>query len=240
MTKYLLLPFCLLLLNAHAQDRSEVWFGAGVKSELVKDLMFGVQTNARVRTDGRLQTLFQEVSIKSEHIKWFRPSVDYRFIASYAKNGNTDYGNRINLNADFRHKFGDVKTGVRGRYQLFLGNALLTGTDLDPSFRIKPYVEYTIPKTRFTPEVSAEFFYNPQNGPTGDRFNRIRLGLSLGIDLPGPNTLGLTYYYGKRFNTGNPYNEHIFSLEYSYEFKKDKDKKKKSKPVSKSKSIRSL
>src|SRR4051812_22341836 len=123
MTKYFLLPLCLSLLTARAQDRSEVWFGAGVKSELVKNLVFGLQTNARVRTDGNLQTLFQEASIKSEHIKWFRPSVDYRFITSYAKNGNTEYSNRINLNADFRCKIGEVKTGVRGRYQLFLGNA---------------------------------------------------------------------------------------------------------------------
>jgi len=237
MTRFLLIPACLLLLNARAQDRSQVWFGAGIKREVARDVVMGVQTNARIRTDGALQTLFQELSIKSEHLKWFRPSVDYRFITSYDKNGNTDYSHRLNFNADFRYKIKEVKVGARGRYQMFLGNAILTGTDLDPSFRIKPYVEWTIPKTRFTPEFSTEFFYNPANGPVGDRFNRVRFGLTLGIDLPGPNTLGLTYYYGKRFNTGNPYNEHILSLEYGFEWKKAKEKKK---VQSKTKSARSL
>lgn len=239
MTNYLLFSLCLLSLKTYAQDRSELWMGTGVKSELVKNLVFGLQTNARVRTDGGLQTLFQEASIKSEHLKWFRPSVDYRFITSYEKNGNTVYSNRINLNTDFRYKVGKIKTGVRSRYQLFVGNALLTGTDLDPAFRIKPYAQYEIPKTRVTAEVSSEFFYNPQNGPTGDRFNRFRLGLSLGIDLPGPNTLGLTYYYGKRFNTGNPYNENIFSVEYAYEMKR-KNKGEKSKDPMEIKSVGSL
>lgn len=223
---------CLFVLNGYAQDRAEIWLGAGIKREIFNDLTAGFQTNARISTTGTWQTLFQEVSLKSEHIKWFRPSIDYRFIASHEDNGNTVYGNRLNFNADFRHKISDFKFGARGRYQIFLGDFVLTGTDLDPSFRIKPYVAWEIPDTRFTPEFSTEFFYNPQNGPTGDRFNRVRYGLSLNIDLPNSQELGLTYYYGRRFNTGNPYNEHLFSIEWSYEWKTDEQKAKKKKKKS--------
>jgi hypothetical protein len=40
------------------------------------------------------------------------------------------------------------------------------------------------------------------------------------VDLPGPHELGITYYYGRKFNTGNPYQEHLLSLEYTFEWKK--------------------
>lgn len=241
MRSLFLLCSCLILLKGYAQDRAEIWMGAGIKREIVNNLSAGFQTNARVNTDGVWQTLFQELSLKSEHIKWFRPSVDYRFIASYAKNGNTVYSNRLNFNADFRHKINDYKFGARARYQIFLGDYVLTGTDLDPSLRIKPYLSWTIPNTRFTPEISTEFFYNPQNGPTGDRFNRVRYGLSVGIDLPNSNELGFTYYYGRRFNTGNPYQEHLFSIEYGYEWKTNRQKeKKKNKKSSRGRTMRDL
>ncbi|MES2556986.1 MAG: DUF2490 domain-containing protein [Bacteroidota bacterium] len=218
----LLVLLCIAGSTAYAQDRSEIWLGAGIKREVLKDLIAGVQTNARIRTDGKLETLFQEVSIKSEHLKWFRPSVDYRFITSYADNGNPTYSNRFNLNADFRKKIKEVKIGFRARYQLVIGSGGSSGSDLDPALRLKPYVEYLIPNTRFTPGFSAEFFYNPVFGEFGQRFNRMRFGLGTDIDMPGPNTLSFTYYYGRKYNTGNPYSEHLISLEYGFEWKKKK------------------
>ena len=220
--RQILFVFCALSLSSYAQDRSEIWFGAGAKREVSKDLILGVQTNVRIQTSGNVQTLFQEIGIKSEHLKWFRPSIDYRFITSYAENGNTTYSNRFNFNADFRQKVKEVKLGLRMRYQVVIGGGANSGTDLDPAFRIKPYVEYAIPKTRFTPEFSTEFFYNPVYGPFGRQFNRVRFGLGTTIDLPGPHTLAVTYYYGRKFATKVPYSEHLFSLEYSFEWRKAK------------------
>lgn len=231
---------CVTALSAaHAQVRSQVWFGAGFEREILPHIVAGFQTNARISTAGPLQTLFQEASIKSEHLKWFRPSIDYRFITSYAKNGNPTYLSRLNFNADFRRKFKDVKVGVRVRYQMIIGNAALTGTDLDPALRMKPYVEWSIPKTRFSPAFSTELFYNPAFGEFGRQFNRVRFGLGTSIDLAGPNTLGITYYFGRKYNVSNPYTEHILSLEYNYEWKKAKAGKNKKK-VYRGHSVRDL
>jgi len=217
---------CVMLVTAlsvQAQNREQIWLSAGIKREVAPNLVVGLQTNARIATFGKVQTLFQEASIKSEHLKWFRPSIDYRFITSYAKNGNTTYSHRVNVNLDFRKKIKDFKVGARVRYQIATGGGN-TGTDLDPAIRMKPYVEWSIPESRFTPEFSTEFFYNPMYGEFGQRFNRVRFGFGTTIDLPGPNTASFTYYFGKRYNTGNPYYEHLFSLEYSYEWKKAKKK----------------
>lgn len=218
----LLVLLCLVGGASFAQNRSEIWLGAGIQREVVKDLVVGVQTNARIQTAGKLETLFQEVSIKSEHLKWLRPSIDYRFITSYADNGNPTYSNRFNLNADFRKKIKETKIGFRARYQLVIGGGNGSGTDLDPALRLKPYIDYPIANTRFTPGFSAEFFYNPVFGEFGQRFNRVRFGLGTEIDIPGPNTISFTYYYGRKYNTNNPYNEHLISLEYGFEWKKKK------------------
>lgn len=223
--RLLLFLLCAAACTAHGQTRSELWFAAGIKREVAPDLVAGLQTNARVETEGRLQTLFQEVSLKSEHLKWFRPSIDYRFITSYALNGNTTYSHRFNINGDLRKKFeNDVKVGMRTRYQVVMGSRS-TGTDLDPALRFKPYAEWAIPETRFTPEVSAELFYNLLYEEFGRQFNRFRLGIGTAINLKGPHTIGITYYYGRKFATSQPYNEHILSMDYSFEWKDAKDKK---------------
>lgn len=222
--RLLLFLACAAALTAHGQTRSEFRFAAGISREVAKDIVVGFQTNARVETDGRLQTLFQEASVKSEHLKWFRPSVDYRFIASYALNGNTEYAHRFNINADFRRKMKDVKVGARARYQLVIGGGR-TGTDLDPALRIKPYIEWSIPDSRFTPEFSTEFFYNPAYEDFGRQFNRIRFGIGTAVNLQGPHTIGITYYYGRKYATSQPYDEHLFSLKYDFEWKDSKGKK---------------
>lgn len=223
----LLVPLCAALsLTGFAQDRTEIWLGAGIKREVVSDVMVGFQTNARIATSGKLETLFQEVSVKSEHLKWMRPSIDYRFITSYNDAGSYSLSQRFNMNVDFRKKFKEpeFKVGTRLRYQFSLDGRTTSGGDLDPAFRIKPYIEFPLPNTRVTPEFSTEFFYNPVFGEFGQRFNRVRLAFSANIDLPGPNTLGVTYYFGHKYNTDNPYNEHLLSLEYGFEWKKPKKK----------------
>jgi hypothetical protein len=86
-------------------------------------------------------------------------------------------------------------------------------------------VNYKIDGKRLSPTLSAEYFYDPNYGPVGRRFNRQRYGFGTDIDLPGSNEGNLTFYYGRKFNTGNPYNEFLLSLEYNFDWKKKEKKK---------------
>lgn len=225
MKRLLVVPLIFLSCSVMAQDRGEFWFAAGVKREIAKNLTASVGSNVRVNYMGQLQTLYQEASLKSEHLSWLRPSLEYRFITSYDRYGNYSNTNRFNLNLDFRHKWEDVKYGVRLRYQTFIGSASSGGSsDLDPSYRIKPHVSWEPKNSRVTPEVSVEWFYTTANSPTGNRFNRVRYGLTANVDLPGSNEVSVTYYYGRKINTGNPYNEHLLSLEYTFDWKANKKK----------------
>lgn len=207
--------------------RGQFWFSAGVKREIKYNLEVNLNTNLRLNNYGQLATLYQEASLKYNKLDWFRPSIEYRIVTNYDERRNYENSHRLNLNADFRHKYKQIKFGARFRYQMYIGGYASNGSDLDPAFRVKPHVEWAKPKSKITPEASVEFFYNPTNGPFGHTWNRIRYGLTLNFDLPGSNEIGLTYYYGQKFNTKNNYNEHILSLEYTFEWKKAKKKKKK-------------
>ncbi len=217
---------CFLAWNQES-TRGQYWFSAGVKRELKHDLEASLNTNLRLNKFGQLATLYQEASLKYTKLDWFRPSIEYRIITDYDELRNYDNSHRLNFNADFRHKVQQVKFGARVRYQMLIGGFATTGGDLDPAIRIKPHVEWDKPKSKITPEASVEFFYNPQNGPYGHTWNRVRYGVTLNFNLPGSNEIGLTYYYGQRFNSKNNFNEHILSLEYTFEWKKAKKKKKK-------------
>lgn len=206
---------------AHAQYRSQVWLTAGVTAEPVKDWNVGVSSCYRLNTAGLSPaTWYQELSVKYAGLKWFRPSIDYRYISDWQNNSSVQNTHRLNFNLDFRTKLKRFRPGVRFRYQQLLGNFVLTGTDLDPAMRIKPYVTFMPKKGRIQPTFSTEFFYNPLFGEFGQRFNRVRFGLSAEIDLKGPNQLEITYYFGKRFNTDKRYTEYLLSLEYTFEWKK--------------------
>ncbi len=222
----LFLGFCL---SAWSQQstRGQFWFSAGVTRAIKYDLEANVNTNLRLNDYGQLATLYQEASLKYTELDWFRPSIEYRIVTNYDERRNYDNSHRLNFNADFRHKFNQIKFGARLRYQMYIGGFVTTGGDLDPSFRIKPYVAWDRSKAKITPKLSVEFFYNPEHGLYGKRFNRVRYGASLDFNLPGSNELSLTYYFGQKFNSKNNYNEHILSLEYTFEWKKDKKKKKK-------------
>jgi hypothetical protein len=212
---------------ANAQVRNQLWLSGEISHEPIKKVELDFNTNIRFGTPDGLNTLYQELGAKYTKIKWFRPSIDYRFITSYDERRNYSYTHRLNFNADFRHKLSDFKIGIRFRYQMYLarGVALETGTDLDPSFRIKPYVDWDIPKKKFKPGISAEFFYDPSYGPFGRTFNRVRLGANIEFDLPKKQTLNITYYFGNKYFAKNRYVENILSLTYGFEWKRKTTKK---------------
>jgi hypothetical protein len=215
--------FCAsCVFTTFAQDRGELWIGAGVSKKIVPNTILSFQSNLRASFTMGPQTVFQELGLKSEHLDWLQPAIDYRLVTNFDNLGNATTTNRLNFNATFKYKLGALRPSLRFRYQTFIGNFNATGTDLDPSFRLKPSLKYKINDSRIQPSIGAEFFYDLGYGPTGRRFNRQRYGLGAEVDLPGSNELAVTMYYGRKFNTGNPYNEFLFSIEYNFELKKKK------------------
>ena len=96
MKKYLLfLVFTLSLASVEAQTDSELWLSGGAKYSLTKKLDLYGELNFRMEPIV-LNTFFTEMSAKYEVAKWFKPSVDYRFVLNRNKYSNYKLSHRVN------------------------------------------------------------------------------------------------------------------------------------------------
>jgi hypothetical protein len=228
MRKFLLL---LLFISSYSfsQQTNELWTGMGVSKKLNSNLELTLDINSRVY-DYTLRLIYPELSLKYKVNKWFKPSIDYRGLNQLNKYGNYKYSNRFNFNLNFEKSIKRYTFGFRLRYQ-YVFNGIRSTEDYSPEFdqtiRLKPSVKYEIKKSKFTPSGSIEWFYNPENGPTGDRFTKIRASFGTDINLKGPHLLSVYYLYGQNINVAKSKSQNIISIYYCYTIggKKKKEKK---------------
>ncbi len=213
---------------AYAQNRqySELWLNTGLKYKFDKKLDFGLDMNLR-GGDYVVQTFFPEAYVKYEVFEWFKPSLEYRAVIDRKKEGHYETGNRVNLNFNFGKDLGKrLEVSFRVRYQGSFSRVLNSSysPDFDNAVRFKPSIKYDIKNSKFAPEAGAEFFYNPQNSPLGNRYTRIRYFAGVDINLKGPKELGIKYFYDQEINLPGPENRHVLSLSFTYELKRKSDK----------------
>jgi hypothetical protein len=215
--KYLaFLAFTFLGVSAYSQHEFQVWTEVGTTGKVVKRLDWSVDLNSRFGASG-LETFFPQVGFEYKVKKWFRPSIDYRFILDKDKYGNMLSGHRVNFNANVEKGIKRFKVDGRLRYQYAfkrLGSSADFDPDLDQAFRLKGAVKYDIDNSIFTPLFSAELFYNPQYGP--DRgLSKIRVAVGTSLELDGPHKFSVKYQLDKRFEFGRDV-RHVISLSYGY------------------------
>ena len=216
MKQLAILAFTFLSLTAYSQHETQVWTELGVSGKVVKRLGWSVDLNSRFGASG-LETFFPQVGFKYKVKKWFRPSIDYRFILDKDRYGNMLSGHRINFNANVETAVERFEIGGRLRYQYAfnrLGGSTDFDPDLDQAFRLKGDVKYDINNSIFTPLFSAELFYNPQYGPD-QGFSKIRIAVGTSLELDGPHKVSVKYQLDKRFEFGRDL-RHVISLSYGY------------------------
>lgn len=216
--RFFFILFILITYSAFGQVTNELWSGAEVQRKLSSNLDASVGINAR-GYGYNLQLFYPELTFKYKVVKWFKPSIDYRGLVQLNKYGNYKFSNRINFNANFEKSIKKMSFGFRIRYQYdFSGiqSSVNYSPEFDQSIRLKPSFEYNIKKSKFTPTISVEWFYNPQYGEFGHRFTKIRASVGCDINLPGPNTMSINYLYGQNINGTKERSQNIISVNYSY------------------------
>ncbi len=192
----------------------QVWVETGVKYNLNKKLGASFDLTQRYGYDG-LGTLFPQVSFRYKISSWFRPSIDYRVILSKALDGTYSTSQRINGNLQFTYAKKRLEAGLRVRYQYsFERISAAYDSEFDQAWRIKPSVQYNIKGLPITPELSAEFFYNPENSAEGNQFNRIRYYGGADIELKHNQRIGVGVYLDQWINS-IPKKRVMYSLSYS-------------------------
>lgn len=209
------LLFCLMLTNPMAQlFEQQVWLETGVKYNLNKKIGASMDLTQRYGYSG-LETIFPQVSFRYKLKKWVRPSIDYRLLYSRSNSGEYNASHRVNGNLQFSHTIQRFDVGLRIRYQ-YSFNRLNSNYDaeFDQAWRLKPSLQYNIKGQPISPELSAEFFYNPEHSVEGNQFNRIRYYAGTDLSLPKNQTLGIGLYMDQWIND-IPKIRVMYSLSYS-------------------------
>ena len=191
----------------------QVWVETGVKYNLNKKLGASFDLTQRYGYDG-LRTLFPQLSVRYKVTPWFRTSLDYRLIRSKSTSETYDVSQRINANLQFSQSYKRLELGLRIRYQYgFKRLYALYDSEFDQAMRFKPSLEYNIKGIPMTPSLSAEFFYNLENGTNGKQFNRIRYYAGTTIELTHKQGIELGLYFDQWIN-GVPRKRLMYSVSY--------------------------
>ncbi len=208
----------------------QFWSETGFRGKINKKLDWSATLTSRIH-DLKLVTLFPQVGLKYKVADWFKPSIDYRYIANREENGNYINKHRLNVNLQFEKEIKRFSLGFRMRYQYsFKGINTNYEPEFDNAIRIKPSLVYDIKKSLISPILSSEFFYNPSIGIYGQRFTRIRSFVGININLKGPHELQLGYFFDKKINLPRLENRNVLNVQYMFSLSRKKNNKKAEKP----------
>ncbi len=209
-----LLPFSLF----SQTNEGKIWTEVGVNGKIVKDLDWSADLTTRFGVNG-FETVFPSISIKYKVKKWFKPSVEYRYIVDRENFETYSNSHRLNFNADFKRSFDRLTIKTRIRYQYSfdrLVNSELYNPEFDQAIRLKLGGSYDLNNSFLSPVISGELFYNPMYGPYGQQLTKLRLFAGVDIEMDGPHEISVGYIFDNRINLSRPLTKHILSLGYSY------------------------
>lgn len=224
MKKYLFLFLIFPIYGIGQTNSNQVWTEIGLEGSFTKKFSWAADVTTRFGNLG-VNTFFPQIAVKYKVTKWFRPSVDFRTVFNHQKDGNYDYSNRLNINADFKKVISKVELGFRLRYQYSFGSVFSAGSydpDFDQAIRFKPSISYDIKKSILTPVISAEFFYDPSYSQYGRQFTKIRTFVGVKMDWKKPFDISAGYIFDGKMNVPKLANRHILALSFSYKIGEEK------------------
>ena len=200
-------------------DYMMAWAKVGLRGDVIKKMDWTFDLSTRFDNQG-VATFFPQAGIEYKVNKWFKPSVEYRFLVDRNKYGNYKSSHRININASFKKAIVKrLDLALRLRYQYAFqqfGAAETYDADFDQAFRFKPGISYDIKESIFTPTLSTEFFYNPELGERGRQFTKMRFAVGTKIELDGPHGLSVKYQFDKKFRDYEAGTRHVIAFSYEY------------------------
>lgn len=217
----LVLGVTLISIISNAQSRDYgLWTGADVSQKLNKRLSFDLAGELRLKdTLTAVDKFLAEFNLSlkiNRHFDLFgsyrigRNNMDDRFYTSH----------RFTLGAKTDWDISRVKVGYNMRYEYEFAEMFTNGYNLEESKRIRGKIslDYNLPKTRVTPYISAELFYDMS--PSKEReFNRIRYRLGSNYAINKRNKLEVFAQYQKNLNAKTDKSSIVIGLFYSFEMK---------------------
>lgn len=219
MVRLIFIFFFLSSSSLFGQHEFQVWTEAGLDYKIKKGLHAGLEVNSRFDKTG-VATFFPQLGVEYKLLKWLKSSVEYRFIVDKNNIGNYKVSNRLNFNLNFDKNKDRWSFGTRLRYQYAFNtfSPAQYDPDFDMAIRLKPSLKYDINDFPFSPEISAEFFFNPLGGgPYQPGFDKIRYTIGADLDVKGPHGFGFKYQLDHKLRNYSANLRHVLALSYSYD-----------------------
>lgn len=173
----------------------------------LKNLEFSLTPMLRFNDNLVFDQYLLEGELVYKPVKNFSFGAAYRYIGNQTnKNGMENYG-RYTFFAEAEKKWDRFKPSVKLSYTNYADDDAN-----DTYLRYKTGLEYNIPKSKLTPEISVEAFHDLTNS----NFHKIRYSAGLNYKLFKNNSISLGYkydYYLQDFR-----NKHIAGIGYKIKF----------------------
>ncbi len=176
--------------------------------ELMDDLTLGISPELRFDNDSKLDKYLLEGELEYELLKRFSAGVGYRFLANKKNSGDTDYLHRYKFFASYEAKIKRWKPGFKLSYADYSDDEEEDSEYLRPKFSLA----YNIRKSKITPKVGVEYFYQIP----ASQWYKVRYGVSLNYKLMKKNYINLGYKFDYYLN--DYLNRNIIEISYKLKF----------------------
>jgi len=219
-----MLRFCFLFLfclGLNAQDWDNYEFS---KIEEDKGLWMGIDGtysfSKKLKTSLVFQTrLDQNMSqFKSMLVEQKTAFKAHKYLTLFAKHR---IASNLKKSPTYRITFGGQTKYKRKRWTASLRTQIQyqwrTKETPENTFRNKVVIEYSKKKSDFTPYVYGELFFYFDHRQRA--ISRYRIGAGTSYEISKRTSLGLKYFYQRKFNIEIPQANHLVSIGYSLKFK---------------------
>lgn len=232
MIRKIILIFSLFLLVSvplrSQNDDFGIWSSVEITKKLKKIELNG-EFEFRMRDN--LQNIARvsgKVGVEYRIIKPLKVGVAYQYVHFYDVE-YSDYQprNRFIAYLQGRQKWGNFTLSLRERIQIttkdesdrIKGSGKIDTYKMNPDWvwRNRMKIAYDIPKSRITPAVSVESFYQ-LNNPDGNVCEGMRYTLSGTYKINKTQSVELFGLYDREMNVNNPENRYVVGAGYMYSF----------------------
>jgi len=213
--------FAIISITGYAQTRDYgLWTGAEVSQKVNKRLSFNLAGELRLRdTLSTLDELLAELGVGIKINSHFDLFGGYRIGRS-----NEDYGfitnHRLTLGAKTDWDISRFKVGYNLRYEYEFAEGYYNGYNLEESKRIRSKVslDYNLPKTKVSPYISAELFYD-MSPYKEHEFSKVRYRVGANLPVNKRNAWEIFVQYQKNLNAKTRKSSIVLGLFYSFAMK---------------------
>lgn len=222
-----LIPTAILALfvfQSYSQETSYgLWVGAELKKELFDKVV--VTLAPEVRTIDWFSTrdeVLVDAIVDFDVIKFLTVFGSYRISQFYDdKKDDRFIKQRFTAGLKSKVKLSRLRLGYQFRFQNDLLSKYTQGENLtvERNLRNKLIISYNIPKSKLTPYLSGELFYDIS--PEKQReFNKYRLRLGSAIPFSKRKALEVFIQFQKQLNAKKNDRQYTLGLFYNFEFRK--------------------